>query len=89
VQESKTHYLGKSRQVLEINDQKKLHELLTEQRSELMRLSVGFGRKRMSHTGAGKAPVKNKKAIQTTRRHIARILTRLSQLKQESARANN
>lgn len=79
---STTHYLGKSRQVLEINDIKKLHSLLAEQRAELMKLSIGFGKSRMSRL-AGKAPVKNKKAIQNTRKNIARILTRLSQIKME------
>ena len=89
MEHSKTHYLGKSRQVLEINDPAKLRDLLAEQKGELMKMSVGFGRKRMTFTGAGKEPVKNKKAIKNTRRSIARIQTRLSQLRQEKLRANN
>lgn len=89
MQQSRNHYLGKSREVLQIDDPDKLYKLLSEQKSELMKLSVGFGRKRMTFTGAGKEPVKNKKAIQNTRRSIARIRTRLSQLKQQKLRADN
>lgn len=89
MQQSRNHYLGKSRAVLELDDPEKLHKLLAEQKVELMNLSVGFGRKRMTFTGAGKEPVKNKKAIKNTRRSIARIQTRLSQLRQIKLRADN
>lgn len=81
-QKSTSHYLGKSRQVLEINDKEKLWKLLSEQRTELKKLSTGFGKTRMTRV-AGKAPIKNKKAIVNTRKNIARILTRLSQIKLE------
>ena len=77
-----SHYLAKSRAVLQLDDVDKLYSLLAEQRAELKKLSVGFGRKRMSRV-AGKAPVKNKMAIRNTRKNIARILTRLSQLRQK------
>jgi len=87
MEKSKTHYLGRSRQVLEINDKTKLQKLLEEQRGELMKVSIGFGSKRMSFTGASSAPVKNKKAIKNIRRNIARILTRMNQLKQIDIRA--
>jgi len=83
---SKTHYLGKSREVLQINDTAKLHKLLEEQRGELMRVSVGFGSKRMSPMGNGKEPVKNKKAIHNIKQNIARILTRINQLKQQDSK---
>lgn len=89
MQQSRNHYLGKSRAVLELDDPDKLYKLLAEQKAELMNLSVGFGRKRMTFTGAGKEPVKNKKAIKNTRRSIARIQTRLSQLRQIKLRADN
>ncbi len=78
-------YLYKSRQVLEINDPKKLQNLLNEARSELKKLSLGYGRMRMSPL-AGKAKASNKKAIRNMRRHIARILTRINQLKQKENR---
>ena len=80
---STSHYLGKSRQVLEINDKEKLFKLLSEQRTELRKLSTGFGKTRMTRV-AGKEPIKNKKAIANTRKNIARILTRLSQIKLEN-----
>jgi len=79
---SNNHYLAKSRQVLEISDKDKLWKLLAEQRAELQKLSLGFGRKRMTPL-QGKANIKDKKAIKNVRRSIARILTRLSQLKQQ------
>jgi len=88
MEQSNHHYLAKSRQVLEINDEAKLHKMLIELRAELAGLSVGFGRKRMTFTGSGKEPVKNKKAIRNCRRSIARILTRLNQLKQKKLKAN-
>lgn len=87
MEHSKRHYLAKSRQVLEIDDKEKLFKLLHEQRAELTKLSVGFGRKRMTFL-AGKTPNKDKKAIRNTRKNIARILTRLSQLRQQEKRAN-
>lgn len=77
-----THHLAKSREVLQIDDVEKLHRLLIEQRTELTRLSLGFGRKRMSPL-AHKKSNKDTKAIRNTRKNIARILTRLSQLKQK------
>jgi len=83
-----THYLAKSRQVLELNDVGKLDKLLIELRAELSALQIGFGSKRMTHTGSGREPVKNKKAIRNTRRSIARILTRKNQLKQQARKAN-
>ena len=86
MEHSKTHYLAKSREVLQLDDKNKLRQLLQEQRAELTKLSVGFGRKRMTFL-AGKTPFKNKKAIRNTRKNIARILTRLSQLRQQEKRA--
>ncbi len=74
-------YLFKSRQVLEINDPKKLQDLLNEARSELRKLSVGYGRKKMAPL-AGKAKQSNRKAVRNMKRHVARILTRVNQLKQ-------
>lgn len=88
MEHSTHHYLAKSRQVLEMTDTNKLHKMLNELRAELSTLQVGFGRKRMTNTGSGKEPVKNKKAIRNTRRSIARILTRLNQLKQQAKKAN-
>jgi len=78
-----THYLGKSRQVLEINDVDKLYSLLAEQRAELFRLNMCFGAKRGTQFSS-KKPLTNKMAIRNTRRNIARILTRLSQLRLQS-----
>jgi ribosomal protein L29 len=89
MEHSKTHYLGKSRQVLEINDPAKLQKLLEEQRGELMKVSVGFGSKRMSFTGATTQPIKNKHAIRNIKRNIARIMTRQNQLKQIEIKSKN
>ena len=77
-----THYLAKSRQVLELNDVDKLHSLLAEQRAELARMNMCFGAKRGTQFSS-KKPLTNKMAIRNTRKNIARILTRLSQLKQK------
>lgn len=79
---SKNHYLGKSRQVLELSDVSKLHSLLAEQRAELMTLSIGYGKKRMTPVGKVRKK-KDTRAIRNTRKNIARILTRLSQLRQQ------
>lgn len=85
---SKTHYLGKSREVLQINDPVKLQSLLNQQRSELFRLSIGYGRKRMSPL-MHKKTNKDTKAINNTRKNIARILTRINQLKLKERLANS
>ena len=77
------HYLAKSRQVLEINDVDKLYSLLAEQRAELKKLNMCFGAKRGTRFSATKQPATNKMATRNTRKNIARILTRLSQLKQK------
>ena len=73
---SKTHYLAKSRQVLEINDEKKLLKLLAQQKAELQQQYVSFGKKKMGDLHAkGSAS-----AIRKHKKNIARIRTRLSQL---------
>ena len=88
MEQSKHHYLAKSRQVLEINDVAKLYKMKAELKGELVKISAGFGSKRMTFTGAGKTPVKDKKAIKNIRRSIARIMTRINQLKQQKLKAN-
>lgn len=74
MQKSKNHYLAKSRMVLQINDPEKLNKLLQGEKAELSRyLSAGQG---------NKPTLKNNSLIRNTKKNIARIKTRLNQLKQ-------
>lgn len=78
-------WLAQSRAVLEINDIDKLYHLLYEQRAELLKLDTHFGRTR------GKAinPLMKKSSksmpsqFRKTKKNIARIMTRINQLKQK------
>jgi len=81
-QKSSSHYLGKSRQVFEISDKEKLYKLLAEQKVDLMKQSIGFGKSRGTVGMNGNKPASDKKAINNIRKNIARIQTRLSQLRQ-------
>ncbi len=72
-------YLAKSREVLQINDLNKLHKLLAEQRAEILKHKVSFGRKK-----SGDMKVKaSVSGFRKTKKNIARILTRINQLKQK------
>ena len=70
------HYLADSRAVLQINDPDKLIELLIEQNIELVKQETVFGHKvgAVMHTNKSSEIRKRKK-------NIARIKTRLSQLR--------
>jgi ribosomal protein L29 len=72
-------WLADSRRVFEINDVDKLDQLLVEQRAELFKTKVAFGKKKMGHMNI-KYKVSETKKI---KKNIARILTRKSQLKQQ------
>ena len=72
-------WLANSRKVLEIKDEKKLYELLAEQRAELFKLNTGFGQKKMGAKTANNLSSNYRK----TKKNIARIMTRINQLKQQ------
>ncbi len=72
-------WLADSRKVLEIDDIDKLDQLLGEQRAELFKAKVAFGKKKMGHMNI-KHKVSDTKKI---KKNIARILTRKAQLKQQ------
>lgn len=78
-------WLAQSRQVLEINDIGKLYNLLAEQKAELSKLSTTFG----ATKGRGINPT-HKKSMKSmpsqyrkTKKNIARIMTRINQIKQK------
>lgn len=70
------HWLAKSRAVLEIDNPDKLIDLLTQQRAELSKIRTGFGKSKM-----GFKVSKDNMAERRTKKNIARIETRLSQLR--------
>jgi len=72
-------WLAQSRQVLEINDIGKLYNLLAEQRAELFKLNTVFGKKK---SGSVVKESKNTSSqYRKTKKNIARILTRINQLR--------
>lgn len=76
-------WLADSRKVLEIKDIKKLYKLLGEQRAELIKLKTGFGKAKLA-IKAKKGGMKNMPSqYRKTKKNIARIMTRINQLKQQ------
>ena len=75
---------AKSREVLQINDFKKLEKMLVEEKAEMMKMESHFGRRRGGDMRV-KASVSD---FKKTRKNIARIKTRMSQLKQMELRKN-
>ena len=74
-------WLAQSRAVLEINDIDKLYKLLAEQRAELFKINTGFGKSRMASIKVKGGPKNLSSQNRKTKKNIARIMTRINQLK--------
>lgn len=71
-------WLANSRAVLEVNDVNRLFQLLNEKHAELKKIKTGFGKTKM-----GNPKITNFMAERKIKKDIARINTRLSQLRQK------
>jgi len=77
-------WLAQSRQVLEINDLGKLYNLLAEQRAELFKLNTAFGKAKTGSIQTKGGPKNTSSQFRKTKKNIARILTRINQIKQKA-----
>ena len=74
-------YLAKTREVMQVTDMNKLYKMLHELKAEMRKLNTHYGNVRMSPL-QGKVNSKDTGAFKNCRKAIARVMTRINQLKQ-------